>query len=118
MSIGTLAILAATIPIATIAGAGLSVAFGILVGRIPLNGLLSDSFDKSPSIARMQALVLSIAAAGTYVGLAIAQLVNGGSAMALPEVPSWLITIAGTSHLGYLGSKAWSATVTLKGGES
>lgn len=83
------------------------IAIGLLTGGINVRGLLrtkSPTGDDSISPARVQLLVFTVVAAGTYLGWAVEARGTG----VMPKVPdSWVATLGG-SHLFYLGSKAFA----------
>jgi hypothetical protein len=84
-----------------------TIAIRLLTGTINTQGVLrtkSPDGDDSLSPARVQLLVFTLAAAGTYLGWAIEARGSGE----MPKVPeSWLVTLGG-SHVFYLGSKAFA----------
>jgi hypothetical protein len=83
------------------------ISFRLLTGAINVHGVLrtkSPSGDDSISPARVQLLIFTLAAAGTYLGWALEARGTG----IMPKVPeSWLVTLGG-SQLVYLASKAFA----------
>jgi len=79
----------------------------LLTGGINVHGVLrtkSPTGEDTISPARIQLLVFTLAAAGTYLGWALEARGTGR----MPKVPeSWVVTLGG-SNLFYLGSKAFA----------
>lgn len=94
-----------------ISGLAGTVAILMLFGRIRIAGVLRDKRTGVFSPARLQSTVVTLATAGTYLGLSITH--DGG----LPDPPGELIGALGGSHALYLGAKvlaAWRTRFTDK----
>lgn len=80
---------------------------GMLNGTINLNGLLrvkSGPSESQLSPARVQALLVTLAAAFDYLSRVLAD----PNMTMLPDAPSLLLTALGASHGVYLASKAYA----------
>jgi len=83
------------------------ISFRLLTGEINTRGVLrtkSPSGDHEISPARVQLLLFTLAAAGTYLSEVLASLGSGR----LPEVPESLLAVLGGSNVFYLGTKAYA----------
>ncbi len=74
--------------------------YWMLIGKINVQGLLSDKSDGSLSPGRVQLLILTLSGALFYLG----QVFHDPSR--LPNVPPELLLIIGGSHVVYLGGKS------------
>ena len=81
------------------------VCYQLLTGRINTSGMLSQKDHSGRySPARVQALVVTLASA-FYL---LFQVVSSPQPHTFPTIPDAWLVILGGSHLGYLGSKAYT----------
>jgi len=80
-------------------------AFKMLNGRINTRGLLKCKQEGGVSPVRVQLLLFTGVAAGSYLAL-VAEAVATGKPM-LPEVPPEILAIIGGSQVVYLGRKSY-----------
>lgn len=90
-----------------IGGFMVTLGYGMLNGRIRVRGLLCDKQTGALSPGRLQLLMLTLVGAGTYLGS-----IDAPSG-ALPEVPTELLALVGSSNLLYLTGKSRSAILDI-----
>lgn len=81
------------------------VGFKMLNGRINTRGLLQCKQEGGVSPVRVQLLLFTLVAAGSYLALVPAALATGKPM--LPEVPPEILAMIGGSHALYLGRKSY-----------
>jgi hypothetical protein len=92
-------------------GLAVLVAYRLLTGRITTRGLLCvDPSARQLSPSRIQLLLLTLAAAFTYLWL-VARGIASRTLVDMPPVPNEVLLVVGSSNLGYLASKSWTRLV-------
>ncbi|HJS33277.1 MAG TPA: hypothetical protein VJ924_14885 [Alphaproteobacteria bacterium] len=94
----------ATVLVLVVAALGAMILYRALVsGRV--FDLLADRPGGAADPERIQMVAFALASAAAYGAIGIRKLPEIAAAPALPDVPEWLLAVAGASQLLYLAGK-------------